>query len=311
MQHRIKALLTITVIAGLLVGCGGGNGLMMTPERPEDIPDFSPVVGATDEFGSVTPNALGRAARATPLGASQSSAVNEDGRTADEVSVAVEYSEGQVVYEVTDSARWVVRVPELPHEGFDIALFTTLIPGIEPDLTTYPHDVFGMWAWEGDVGVFWTRSPLIPEITFGPDSPTGIATYEGHAAGLHAQGAAVMKFKAEVTLQADFDDATVSGAVDTFRSLDGKPLGALSVELGETAFSRDGVPFTGQTSAADLDGSGQWGARWSDGMGYTMGGTFGFAASDDSLAVLGAFEACACAEAASGDSPDDAVSTEN
>ena len=302
----------VCMIVLSLGACGGGNGVVKGAEEepPAPIPDFSPIDGATDEFALLTA-AIARAAQATPLGASQSSAVDEDGRTADEVSVAVEYSEGQVVYEVTDSARWVVRVPELPHEGFDIALFTTLIPGIEPDLTTYPHDVFGMWAWEGDVGVFWTRSPSIPEVTFGPTSPTGLATYEGHAVGLHAQGAAVTKFKADVTLQADFDDATVSGAVDTFRALDGKPLGALSVGLGETAFSRDGAPFAGRTTAPELDGAGQWGARWSDGAGWAMGGTFGFAADDDSIAVLGAFEACSCAQAVDGDSPDDSVSTEN
>ena len=300
----------VGMMALSLGACGGGG--MTNQEQPPvaPIPAFSPIAGATDEFGPLTA-AIARAAHATPLGASQSSAVDEDGRTADEVSVSVEYSEGQLVYEVTDSARWVVRVPELPHEEFDIALFTTLIPGIEPDLTTYPHDVFGMWAWEGEVGVFWTRSPSIPEVDFGHRlAPAGIATYEGNAVGLHTLGFDAEKFRADVRLTADFDARTVGGSVDSFRSLDGEPFGTPAIRLGETGFSAEGAPFAGQTSAAGLAGAGQWGGRWSDGLGWTMGGTFGFAADDDSLAVLGAFEACSCASIGGGDD-DDSVSTEN
>ena len=45
-------------------------------------------------------------------------------------------------------------------------------------------------------------------------------------------------------------------------------------------------------------GSGKWGGRWSDGAGSAMGGTFGFAADDSSLAVLGAFTAFACVSGA-------------
>ena len=72
--------------------------------------------------------------------------------------------------------------------------------------------------------------------------------------------------------------------------------------LEQTTFSRDGTPFSGSTSA-DMPGAGEWGAVWSDGLGWAMGGTFGFAADDESVAVLGAFEACSCAHAASGREP--------
>ena len=89
-------------------------------------------------------------------------------------------------------------------------------------------------------------------------------------------------------------------------------MGALTVTLGETGFSEQGAPFSGATSgatgSADVAGSGQWGARWSDGMGWAMGGTFGFAADDASVSVLGAFTACSCASA-SGGNPDDPVAS--
>ena len=299
----------------------GGDSIVWGPRL--DSSDLSPVHGAEDDFGPDVAGAVMGAARAVPNGASQSSRV-ENGRTADEVSVAVvRDDDGNLVYDVTDGARWVARVPALvpgvPREGFDLVLFTDLIPGIEPDLQSYPHELLGMWAWDGgaegslEVGAFWSASPSIPAVEFGDRSPIGTATYDGDAVGLHAAGGATTKFLADVELVADFDGHTVSGEVDGFRAFSGAALDIPdipAVGLGKTDFSPQGEPFAGGTTMSGAAGSGQWGARWSDGAGWTMGGTFGFAADDGSVGVLGAFTAGAGASTTDGD-PDDPVPTNN
>ena len=243
---------------------------------------------------------------AAPSGASQSSRV-EDGRTVDEMSVRVVRDEdGNLAHEVTDGAQFVVRVPgPLPRQGARLAFFTDLIPGIEPDLSSYPHEVLGVWAWDGHVGAFWSRSP---PVRFGPMSPTGTATYEGDAVGLRAADGAAAKFRADVEMVADFGSRTVGGTVDRFRTLSGQALDAPAVTLNETDFSASGDAFSGETTAAGVAGGGKWGARWSDGRGEAMGGTFGFAADDGSVSLLGAFGACHCVSASDGD-PDDPVAS--
>jgi hypothetical protein len=303
-------------LAFLLSACGARDSVLLPQDMGGDpitwgprlgTSRLSPVSGAEDDFGPNIADAVARAARAVPSGASQSS-LAEDGQTADETLVGVvRDGDGTLMYEVTDGARWVVRVPSPPRIGFSFALFTDMPPGIEPDLSSFPHELLGMWAWNGDAGAFWSRSPSIPPVEFGAGSPTGTATYEGDAVGLHSGNEAVTKFLADVEMVADFDAHTVGGAVDRFRSLTGKALDDLSVNLAETGFSPQGDPFSGETTSA-VAGIGQWGARWSDGEGRTMGGTFGFAADDGSVAVLGAFSACSCASADDGN-PDDPVAT--
>ena len=289
-------------------GIGAGGGSIAWGPRL-DTSGLSPVFGAEDDFGPEVIAALVRAARNPPNGASQSSRT-ENGRTAHEWTVqVVRDDDGDLMYEVTDGARIVVGVPfDMPRQGFGLAVFTDLLPGIEPDVSSYPHDVLGMWAWNGDAGVFWDRSPPVPPVAFGPLSPTGTASYEGDAVGLYAADDAATKFLAGVELVADFDTHVVSGAVDGFRSFAGESLGDLSVALHPAQFSPRGDPFSGDAVSA-MSGGGKWGARWSDGLGRTMGGTFGFAADDGSVAVLGAFTVCACASASGGD-PDDSVATD-
>lgn len=303
----------------LLSACGGGNSVRVPDDTGGDpitwgprlgTSHLSPVSGEEDDFGPDIVDALVRAARAVPNGASQSS-LAEDGQTSDETSVEVVRDEdGTLVYEITDGARWWVRVPSPPRDGFSLALFTDMLPGIQPDISSYPHELLGVWAWRGEngeVGAFWSKSPSIPPVEFGAGSPIGTATYEGDAVGLHSANAAVTKFLADVELVADFEAHKVSGEVDSFRSLTGEALGDLSVKLAETGFSPQGDPFSGETTGG-VPGGGKWGARWSDGEGWTMGGTFGFAADDGSVAVLGAFSACSCASA-NGGNPDDPVAS--
>ena len=295
-------------------GNGGGPGTGDTSLHIERGPrlassNLSPIREAEDDFGADVTAALVRAAQATPRGSSQSSLVDEDGRTADEVTARVgRDDDGNVVYQVTGRAGMVANVPGLPRQDFHLALFTTLVPGIEPDLTSYPHEVLGLWAWDGEVGAFWDKSPSGPPTTFASPSPAGTATYEGDAVGLHAAGGAVTKFLADVTLTADFANHMVSGEVDMLRSIAGTSLGGLSVTLGETSFSPQGEAFSGDTTATAVSGSGKWGARWSDDSGSAMGGTFGFAATDGSVALLGAFDACSCPSTGGGD-PNDPVAT--
>ena len=289
-------------------GAGGGPTIEWGPRLSGS--GLSEVSGATDAFGAVSVDVLARAARAAPNGASQSSAADGDGRTVDEVSVAVvRDDDGNLVYEVTDKGQYVARAPlPIPRQDGSLALFTDLIPGIEPDLSSFPHEVLGIWAWNGSVTAFWASTQPLPAVEFGPASPTGTATYEGDAVGLHAADGAVTKFLADVTMTADFGGRTIGGEVAGFRSLAGKAFGGLSVTLEETDFAADGAPFAGDTASGDAAGGGKWGARWSDRLGETMGGTFGFAADDRSVTLLGAFSACHCASAAPGN-PDDPVAS--
>ena len=115
---------------------------------------------------------MARATRAIANGSSQSSVV-EDGRTEGEVSArVVRYEEGKAVYEVTDGATRGKRTSGQPREEeFHLAPFTDLIRGIDPDLTSYPHQVFGKWAWDGNAGAFLDRSPSIPRVQFDSQSP--------------------------------------------------------------------------------------------------------------------------------------------
>ena len=126
---------------------------------------LSPVSGADDVFSPGIADAVKRAARSVPNGASQSSlAVN--GQTVSEISVhVVRTASGNLVHEVTDGSRLVIRVPGRPSGGPNLALYTNLIPGIEPDLSSFPHEVMGIWARDGEVGVFWDKSPSIPTVT--------------------------------------------------------------------------------------------------------------------------------------------------
>ena len=274
--------------------------------------DLSPILGAEADFGPEVAEALARAARAVPNGASQSSSV-ENGRTADEMSVrVVRDDDGNLSYEVTDGARIMARAPGPPNQDFRLALFTDMLPGIEPDLSSYPHDLLGVWATAEEAGAFWSRSPEAPAAAFDAASQIGAATYEGDAVGLRVSGGAAAKFVADVEMVADFSARTVSGRVEKFRSFAGEAFEGLSVKLGETGFSPQGAPFEGETTASgaggDIAGGGKWGARWSDGKGWTMGGTFGFAATDGSVSLLGAFSAVSGATAAPGN-PDDPVTS--
>ena len=128
------------------------------------------------------------------------------------------------------------------------------------------------------------------------------------AVGLHAAGGVATKFLADVTMSADFGSHRVSGEVSGFRSLAGSALGMSAVNLGETGFSPQGGAFGGEATVSGVAGGGQWGARWSDGEGWMMGGTFGFAADDGSVGVLGAFTAGPPAST-DGANPDDPVAT--
>ena len=313
----MKAL-TITVsLSILLAACGtqtlelagppasGSRAIAWGPQVGTS--GFSAVSGAEDGFALDLGDALVRAARTAPNGASQSSD-SEDGRTGREVTVeVVRDAEGNPVYEVSDGSFFLAHAPGPPRQGFDLALFAGVPAGIEPDPSSYPHELVGLWTWNGEVGAFWYASPSVPQVGFGDSYPVGRATYEGDAVGLHAAGSVTTKFLADVTLVADVDGGTVGGTVDRFRTFAGEALGGLTATLEETGFSADGVPFSGATSA-EVAGSGRWGARWSDGEGRSLGGTFGFAEDNLGVAVLGAFSASVGTQDTGGN-PDDPVST--
>ena len=294
-------------------GTGGGTGAGGEPTRGDRLEssDLSPIIEAKADFGPEVIEALARAAQAVPNGASQSSSV-ENGRTAREMSVSVVRDDDEnLAYEVTDGAHIMARVPGPPNQDFRLALFTDMMPGIEPDLSSYPHELLGVWATADEVGAFWSSSQEIPAVAFDTTSPTGTATYEGDAVGLRAANGAAAKFVADVEMTADFDARTVRGEVEKFRSLAGKAIDGFSVTLGAAPFSPQGEPFDGDTTASDagagIPGGGKWGARWSDGKGWTMGGTFGFAATDGSVSLLGAFSAVSGATASG--NPDDPVAS--
>ena len=324
-----KGLIQTGLLFGLMFfmyACGGGsNDMAPDTEKPGgtgtdssgglsiswgprlNTSDLSQLSGAEDVFTPNVAEAVMRAARAVPNGASQSSRTL-NGQTVDEISVKVGRDDDEnLVHEVTDSSQMYLRVPA-PRVGLELALFTNLIPGIEPDLSSYPHEVMGIWAWNGEIGAFWSKSPSIPPVEFDSGSPFGTATYEGDAVGLHTAGGIMTKFLADVEIVSDFGSHKVSGDVDRFRSFTGEMLGSPVLQLGEAGFSTQGDPFNGDTGMNGVQGGGKWGARWSDGKGWTMGGTFGFAADDGSVGILGAFSACSCASIGSGN-PDDPVAT--
>ena len=229
----------------------------------------------------------------------------------DEVSVrVVRNNEGTLVYELKEGSQ-VVLVPSGPNEQVPgLALFTNLIPGIEPDLSSYPHELLGIWARDGQVRAFWSMSPSLEPFEAFPSGSTTY-TYEGDAVGLHADAdGATAKFLAKVKLDADFREFKVKGTVSGFRLSNGSTLDDLTVNLMETDFSKAGEPFSGSTTAGNgAAGSGKWGARWSDGNAGAVGGTFGFAADDRSVTVLGAFTGSVPSSGTGDD--DDSVATQN
>ena len=294
---RLAALAAVSLSLGACGGVSPAPHLAvgdLTADPRLGSSTLSPIRGAEDDFGPVPTSDLVRAAQTVPLGAAQSSLV-ENGRTAQEVSVQVVRDEnGKQQYRVSVHDRLSVTVPGTKvRKDLRIAVFTDLLPGIEPDISSYPHSVFGLRAGGGEMGAFRDRvSPERPA-AFDPVSRTGTAAYVGDAVALLAVAGTMEKFVADVRLIADFDRFTVSGWVDGFRSVSGERIGGLTVTLGETSFTTDGEPFAGETSSS-VPGGGRWGARWSRADGSEKGGTFGFAADDGSVAVLGAFEACSC-----------------
>ena len=254
---------------------------------------LSRVAGAEED--NFSPDALVRAAQEIPT---------------DEVSVrVVRNNEGKLVHELREGGEDVL-VPSGPNKQVPgLALFTNLIPGIEPDLSSYRHELLGIWARDGQVRAFWSRSPSLEPFEAFP--PSGSATYTGDAVGLHAAvDGATAKFLAKVKLDADFQTFKVKGTVSGFRLSDGSTLDDLTVNLVETDFSKAGEPFSGDTTAGNgAAGSGKWGARWSDGKARAVGGTFGFAADDRSVTVLGAFTGSVPSSGTGND--DDSVATRN
>ena len=310
------ALVSCGLMAVLLAACGGSSGGSGQGNRGDSsmgivigarLPasNLSPIVGYEDTFDFNLVAALRSAAGATPNGAAQASLVDSNNKTRSELQLRLERNDaGDLVYEGTDEDGTKYR----KGDGFKLSLFTSLNPVIEPDLTSYPHQLLGIWEWDGEVGTFWSNSQPLPEVV--SLQTGGLATYKGDAVGLHAAGTTTTKFLANVTLNADFATGTMGGTVNQFRSLAGKSLGDLSVTLDTVNFLQQGNPFHGDTrDTMGSGGEGKWGARWADANGNTMGGTFGFAKTDNSLAVLGAFHACATCDATTGGNPNDPVTT--
>ncbi|WP_446831598.1 hypothetical protein [Candidatus Foliamicus sp.] len=250
---------------------------------------LSAVAGARDDIGPGFGEALARAARAAPNGASQSSFVNDSGRTASQVSVAVIRDEaGNLVYEVSDGS-FAKRAPG--HGGaVRLALFAAVPAYIEPDPSSYPHDLLGLWSHDGELGAFWTRSPAPPPALDVRGLRAQEIVYRGDAVGLHMAGETATQFVAQVELAADFGAQTLGGTLSGLRTFSGDALGGAPITLGEVRIAMSGEPLAGETSAR-IDGRGSWGLRWAGADGSAMGGTFGFAADDGSLALLGAFRA--------------------
>ena len=145
-------------------GTGATDGASIAwGDRLDATSGLSPVIGAEDEFDAGVAGAVMAAAKTAPAGAVNGvSQLSLAGQGVGEMQVSVVRDDvGQLVYQLSDGGVVLVHVPSnvLPRQGFDLALFTDLIPGIEPDLSSFPHEVMGMWAWEGAVGSFWGKSP--------------------------------------------------------------------------------------------------------------------------------------------------------
>ena len=307
-----------TVLLSILVFFFGAYSAV--PDEPSDTavlsiswgPQFgtsglSKVPGAQDSFGAETGDALARAAQSVPNGASQSS-LTDAGRTAHEMSVKVIRDEnGFLVYELSDGEGMNVRAPGISRRDAELALFANVPAFIEPDPSSYPHDLLGFWARNGEAGAFWGASQPIPDRFGGKFNSTGSGAYSGDAVVLLSEGGTVRMLQAHVELEADFPLRTVAGVVSRFLSVDGGAKKDLFLSLVNTQFLAGGGNFSGETSAG-IPGNGNWGGRWSDSQGQTLGGTFGFAASNGSIALIGAYTASRNSSD-SGGNPDHAVST--
>ena len=307
--NKGAALVSCGLMALLLAACGGSSSSPdtgMDPtggSEPLDDTDLYKVLNyAKETFDFDVIDALSRAARAIPRGASQSSRV-VNRQTMTELKVLVPFKDGNSAdYKVQGKNDGQTFNDE---EGFRFSLFTDQDPAREIALDTVPHHYLGIWEWNGEIGTFWTKSPSLPETVALQEG--GRATYKGNAVGLHAAGNTTTRFLANVSLEADFATGMVCGTVDKFRSLAGTSLDDLSVTLGQVNFSQQGNPFYGNTTGSG--GDGKWGARWADDKGNSMGGTFGFAKTDNSLAVLGAFHAAIPGPTTGGNSNDPVTTT--
>ena len=324
-RHKTSLVAMAALIAITLSGCGGGGG-------GGGGSGSGPMTGMPDPepLDAAILDAIGIAAAARPAAANltQSSNVDSNGVTIDQVEVSAQYDETNgLCFAIQNGTQWSIGldddrrlIPDLPSpwRGVEMEKRTdagTVSVIAYSDITGGSDTDYlagGIWLYVPDdvtdagsyaAGAFADGSdPFRQENIL---ALQGTATYEGYAVGTYAlqSGASpdMDVFDAAVSLTADFGAenglGTVSGSI-TNVEVDGESLDA-TLNLGTAAIgSTDSGFFEGQATgtANGLALEGKWGGRFfgngaaADTPG-SVAGTFGGHSTDNVANFVGVFGA--------------------
>ena len=172
----------------------------------------------------------------------------------------------------TGAARTDPCLASIDMAGFTLTGTWTFKPTNPDAMVTESADplyaVYGWWLRKPAGNGAWTASAFdgyygAPATIAGLDALSGTATYTGGAAGKYALSSSTGgrneagHFTARATLDADFNDETITGTIDNFMGVGGAK--EWSVELMESGIGADGLirqkPASGATIAATDDGA--------------------------------------------------------
>ena len=321
-RHKTSLVAMAALIAITLSGCGGGGGGSGS----------GPMTGMRDPepLDEAILDAIGTAAAARPVAANltQSSKVDSNGVTIDQVEVSAQYDETNgLCFAIQNGTQWSIGldddrrlIPDFPSpwRGVEVEkrtdagtvsviAYSDITDGSDTDYLAggiwlyVPDDVTDAGSYAG--GAFADGSdPFRQENIL---ALQGTATYEGYAVDTYAlhSGASpdIDVFEAAVSLTADFGAenglGTVRGSI-TDVEVDGEPLGA-TLNLGAAPIGSNNSGFfegqaTGTANGLALEG--RWGGRFFGNGAATdtpgsVAGTFGGHSTDNAANFLGVFGA--------------------
>lgn len=322
--HFILAV--ATPLALTLAGCGGGGGGDVTPGRSE-----SRLESVFENNPTTIKSAISRAASALPVPGSvtQSSNVDSNNITTDQVEVTATYGSGGSNFSIRNGIQWSIdmsngnptRSPSETAFGkvWQTAVLSknigsgTLYVRATTDIASADDTDYlsrGYWlivpnsaSSPYQFGAFADGSD--PFVDSKLMSLTGTATYNGGASGLYyaTEGGSteIGVFEAAVRLTANFDNATglgtISGQVTNFY-VDDEP-GSGTINMGQTAIGNTDSGFFRSSSsiAGTVNGrsyTGTWGGQFfgnneADGRPGSVAGTVGARSEDGAVSAVGTF----------------------
>lgn len=305
------------LLASVLTACSGVPIVERPPPKtgiawgpPISDTMLSPLLGVSDPFPANTVDALRAAVSASPAlsltGVTQSSDITTDTvHTAHAMAATVRRDDDGQFHWLTDSNRLGVML-QRPRTRDDTALLavTTLSPGNESDLASYPHDLLGLWTRDGVVGAF--ALMINHDAVVSRPLPTvhGVARFSGDSFGMRTLAGVVEPFVGTVILTVRYDPDEGSAAYGEVLSASfNVRITDIRPPNGATGNSPDIVlaahtpvhvdTFGGNTTRQGHDGKGRWGGTWVDNARSRLHGTFGWTASDGSATLLGTWTAIA------------------